>query len=757
MKITIAVATFMVVGAGAAGAGALAEPNPYQGSDTLFNVTRQALTSAGQVATDYVGGGSGNGESAMAASPATQTTAPMSRMMKGGAVCAFGGGTNGSKATNASGIVIALDAVDILGSTNTAASAACGGGSAGGGGILNSGGAIAASTWKDALALVYGGKDNQNGGAIDCNAAHRVSLVANWASLFQSSSCSNTVATCKDGNHTAGTGTGINSGTAPLWHAWRRDETSGTSDVFSSILGLSPSTSSSALNGFGTSPFCNALNWDTTTTTTTCLPKAGGAFNPHGQFIGPGGVFDTDGVHKKPPPGLFGDVWGSDPDTSQTYKSQVIAFDVLPTDMQDNDPIRRACYGGTVAVNGHIGEDVCNIDGSLGLVISLVDTDFVASLPDPVHAGKTLQQYPPVSTQACSGFSEGAPPNVYSCAAANVTHPGECPNGDVLGNGSCVYPIASGGFGQCTAGNSTVSALITRTAAGNADGRVFNLFLTSGVTANGGITLIQQNIPADGLGLDFAGAFNRIHQVDVAVSGATPCQMVDMTDQIGCLGQADPCSLGYAGDGGKLWSTHAVAPGGPTLPASPGIDAANIFGVYPQTSSVQLLGEANEYPLSRKLYFNSLPGFSTVTSDELALAKFEATANAAGTTAIDTIVTTNGFFLLGAQAAPQTPGTGITSGVAGGTANEQFCEDFDETVVCNPTLTAASTLPANVNACATNPSGIPTNSTDCGNGTREAYEECDDGAANGTSVTGEKCSSTCRCTTFLDPTTGNCH
>jgi cysteine-rich repeat protein len=33
----------------------------------------------------------------------------------------------------------------------------------------------------------------------------------------------------------------------------------------------------------------------------------------------------------------------------------------------------------------------------------------------------------------------------------------------------------------------------------------------------------------------------------------------------------------------------------------------------------------------------------------------------------------------------------------------------------------------------------------CGNGTVEAYEECDDGATTG--ATGDKCSTTCRCTT----------
>jgi hypothetical protein len=96
MKTTIAISTFLVVSAGAAGAGALALPNPYQGSDTLFDVTRNVLTSLSLTPTAYIGGGSGNAESAMSATPATQTTGPMSRMMKGSGPCGFGGGTAGS-------------------------------------------------------------------------------------------------------------------------------------------------------------------------------------------------------------------------------------------------------------------------------------------------------------------------------------------------------------------------------------------------------------------------------------------------------------------------------------------------------------------------------------------------------------------------------------------------------------------------------------------------------------------------------------
>ncbi len=46
MKTSIVIATFLVVGAGAASAGALSlrSRTRIKGSDTLFNVTRQSLT-----------------------------------------------------------------------------------------------------------------------------------------------------------------------------------------------------------------------------------------------------------------------------------------------------------------------------------------------------------------------------------------------------------------------------------------------------------------------------------------------------------------------------------------------------------------------------------------------------------------------------------------------------------------------------------------------------------------------------------------
>ncbi len=200
-----------------------------------------------------------------------QVTAPMSRMMNnGGGVCTFKGGTAGSTAVNAAGIVVGLDAVDVLSTTTAGASAACNGTADNTGtGLAFSGttgvfaGSNATQTWKWVLALVYGGKDLSPGGVTDCNSAARKALVANWSNLFQNG--------CANGAGTACSAAPVN---GALWHAYRRDDTSGTSDVFSSILGISPSTSNSANNGFGTSPYCNAMNWDTSTANANCASGA---------------------------------------------------------------------------------------------------------------------------------------------------------------------------------------------------------------------------------------------------------------------------------------------------------------------------------------------------------------------------------------------------------------------------------------------------------------------------------------------------
>jgi hypothetical protein len=706
MKTSIAVATLLLVGAGATGAAAL--PNPYQGSDTLFNVTTQAIAAAGLTpSTAYVGGGSGNGQSAMDAK--TQQTSPMSRMINnGGGICTFNGGAAGSADTSASTVVIGLDAVDVLASTTSGASTACNGTADNTGtGLAFSGSAVFADpnqTWKYVLALVYGGKDITTG-VVDCNQTARATLVNNWSSLFQNG-CANGASVCGDATHSN-----------VLWHAFRRDDASGTSDVFASVLGLSPSTSASSNNGFGASPYCNALNWDVSTANASC------ALGANKQFTGPGGILDpvaADGVHRRPPPGT----WGDAPDPA----SGSLGADVLPTSLQDNDPIRRACIGTTVNNHARSGEEVCNIDGKLGLVLPIPTSDFIPK------ENPGLVQYP---SKACNTFVLGKPTTVFTCAirGTGTKHSGECPNGDALFGGSCSVPVDSvDGTSQCVSGKSTVASLVTRSTLGSPDGRAYNAHMRDGTVVDGSVGYVEQKIPTatTTLSLDFVGGYGRIHQVETifATGGTAPtaCQLSDATDEIGCLVQADPCSIGYAGDSGKTWGQRAV----PAVASDN--DALRVSQIAPTVTTVQLLGKTGEYQLARKLYFASLIGFGNIAdtatdtsaTDELALGKFESVPGS-----INPILTSNGFFTLG----PLSPeGT-----------DTQFCEDFNEQTVCGNA--------GNLNACNSNPAGIPGDpspvpalasiSTVCGNGNVESYEECDHGSANGAS--GNACSSTCRC------------
>ena len=817
MKTSIAIATFLVAGVGAAGVAAL--PNPYQGSDTLFDVTRAALKADDNASTYfggvgpaaislfYVGGGSGNAATAMV--KGTQLAGPMSRMIKSeGGSCTFNGAA-GAGDNKASGIVIGLDGVDIYAanvsthstsSGGTASTAACNGATDGSGsglaysgtaGVFHNGAAVGvntAQTWKWMLALLYGGNDfSQTGGGPnglpDCGQASRMALVANWSSLFQGAGCANGTSVC---------------GAAPqsgqLWHAFRRDDTSGTSDVFATILGLSPSTSSSSLSGFGASPYCNAMNWDVSTANANC---ASGAFN---QFTGPGGIQEpgaTDaatkpGNHRRPPAGTFGD----NPNSSAIAK---VAADVLPTQMQDNDPIRRPCLGvGKVSNDLLAGEEVCNLDGQLGLVVPMVDSDWIPLQHAP------LLQYP--TTQCKAGFVVGTAPTIFTCAPNGHTHTGECSNGDALFAGGCLLPTATG-TSQCMNNVGNVPALTadpTCTAIGQkgcvtqpgfpvatalSPGLAYNITMRDGTVTDGTVTFLQYPIPAIASSVDFLGAYNRIHQSESVLgsSGGAPlaagCQMTDMTDQIACLSQADPCSIGYAGDGGKGFATNPNDVNGAAGPPG-GIDSMRVAQIYPKASSVQLLGQAGEYQIARKLYFNSLAGFTAVSvggvpvagdTDEFLLAKFESsgTTLAGQTTNINAVLQGQNEFTLGLQFAGS---TGV---------DPQFCEDFNEQIYCANVIPATT---VNQNGCLTNPAGVPGGaagiagsnpgtvganqvagtSTVCGDGIRQAYEECDNGTlatpanshATGNSnsdTTPGGCSVTCRCIFDFNEVTGQCN
>jgi hypothetical protein len=413
--------------------------------------------------------------------------------------------------------------------------------------------------------------------------------------------------------------------------------------------------------------------------------------------------------------------------------------------MQDNDPIRRPCIGGTANVHARAGEEVCNLDNKLGLVLPIVDSTFILDLPAPNN-----RQYP---TNGCTGFATGKPPTVFSCAirGTGTKHSGECPNGDALNGGACGVPIdATDGTSQCVASASTVDAGFQsgfRTLTNN-HGRIYNLHMRDG-TITGNIGYMEKPLPSTvpPSTLDFVGAFHRIHEVETILGSAAPgCQLADSTDQIGCIVSSDPCSIGYGANSGTTWAQRTNGFSGTSSdPAGTwSVDGLNLAGVAPVLANVQKLGTPGEYQLSRKLYFNSLRGFDTIavtTGDPAALDELTLANNEASLAFMNPLLATYSFFPLGSQ---------VTS-TAG-----NLCEDFNEQTLCG----AAS----NVNGCLLNPSPIPgatSNSSEiCGDGVIGPFEECDPGAPPGIPAvragTGG-CSSTCRCNLDYNSTTSACN
>jgi hypothetical protein len=841
MRTSLVFAAALVAGGGvvAAGATGLSVPATWYGSDTLQTLTWDVLggngftgdtdLASGQSA-QFVGGGGAAGTAAMvnsaASSLTTQQTAPLSKMLTnticGTASKPIFGVSSGASAANATGIVIGLDALDVFSSITSGTASNC---SAPSGsaelpptdGLVASGsstgifsGGTTNQNWKWALALLYGGLDYSNPTALpDCNSAARQALVANWSNLFQNS-CTNGNTACGDATHQS---VGTGGTTTPIWHAFRRDDAAGTADFFAAVLGIEGSAlglapSASKLNGFGITPYCNALNWDQTSNNASCANTGG--TGGHDQFLGPGGIVDPNSVctttalvggtttcgtsggnHRKPPSGAYGD-----------NPNGAFAMEALPTSFQDNDPIRRPCIGATAGNQAASAEEVCNTDNNLGVVLTVPSSDFIPSL---TLNGTPIQQYP---TTLCFGSTGGPfltakPPQLFTCAPATAgKHAGECPNSDSNNSNLCFIPSSTTSGSACLNGKTNRSTVFTRASVKTVDGRAHNLHMYDGDTATqvSYITQTVQNGTASPLSLNFVGGMGRIHSVSTiwdTTANTFPnvpnigCQMKDATDQIACLGQADPCSVGYAGDGGKSWYTRngtdgnttalcsaLTAKGATTLPKGCSTsdtlpsDSIRVDGTYPTAANVQALGtQAVEYQISRKLYLNSAVGFagvntSTDTVDPAGAGELDFAAWEAVASNTQPILASIGYFTLNTAEAPNGNETG-TGGLA-----KPFCEDFNQNTVC-------ADAPSNDNACNRNGgtafgvTGYPTSgssalgyttalpgdpsataassttSTVCGNGKIEGYEECDDGSANGgiasNGLPTDKCSVTCRC------------
>jgi hypothetical protein len=682
------------------------------------------------------------------------------------------------------------------------------------------------TNWRDALALLYTGLDRQtwicsNGAAAtpnasngtcptgttgplnltDCSATKRQTLINNWSNLFENSSCTNavtTLGTCVGGGAatnpppyctvgaTSGSGVctvGTCTKYAGLTHAFRRDDLSGTSDILSNLIGAQGASfdkfgnkygrfkvSSTAVNGFGTSPYCSAMNWDLTEAATAGKNVAcNNSADEH--YIGPGGVpvaasADSTQFHHVPPPSTYG---------VQPLGTQSV---VLSTSFQDNDPLRTPCLGNGSA--GRIGEDVCNNDGKLGVVLPIPALDFVAA--QTAFPGLNGYTAAPASVSGCStytanpfdvdcggGYIAGSAPQVFTCAPRNAGTKAAllCPNNDTpLGIG-CFIP-----FGSATAGNTTQcqnpkSGLPTCQNPGQCgvDGRVYNEQVYNGVATDGSagyLSLTFNEVWPTGatsgtpgtsyqVVVSHAGGYGRIHQREVSQLGQAVCHLDDATDNIGCLVQADPNAVGYGGNTGDTWQQRE--PLGQCISGAPtaGLPVHQI-GAAATCVPAQPGGTVANYPIWRKLYFNSIVGFGNIPAaniDETDLAEYESGGNGAN---VGALMTEFGEFSL-----PFSPlGNQTVGGVSYG---QPFCEDFNERAICS--VTNANTDGCAGNSAVTGSLGtVPgsTGETLCGNGVIDDYEDCDTNSISGGAVvlppsTGPNgacgsCSSACRCSLF---------
>jgi hypothetical protein len=198
-----------------------------------------------------------------------------------------------------------------------------------------------------------------------------------------------------------------------------------------------------------------------------------------------------------------------------------------------------------------------------------------------------------------------------------------------------------------------------------------------------------------------SGAYYRIHgttaganNVPDPVAGTTGlCQENDDTSQIGCLTDSDPCSVGFAG---REAAKSYPGTGAPPTPQPAFLKALAVNGPPPFTPSsvnpdpdtalknlLQPSGTTPLYPLSRRLYFNTIYGFSNLLGGEKEL------ATCYGTNSIVTsAVSSHGFVAIpgGVQCLdyPETASTTTPAPNVQGTGNVALggCGNATDTNAC---------------------------------------------------------------------------
>jgi hypothetical protein len=467
-------------------------------------------------------------------------------------------------------------ALVVVGSKTTAASTTCNGdpnascdptfetgtGAAYNTTITTSNGSYTFSDWRDVLRVLLAGFDHDHTGtdaaawaSRDCNSPVRQALASSWGDLFQN-------------NCSSPAGDILGACTA-LRHVFRPGDSSDVAQTLVRLLGLpaivAPETTvGGQLQHTGATPFCNAVR--------------------------PGFVFAS------PPTCLQGSDASWDPTSQSTVptcagQAAVGANNVLAREVavyratfQDNDPIRRTCFG---SGNGTFqAEDVCTHSGDLGLVLPINDVP-EETLSPPRTGADRYNAVPCVKGH----YASVTPPQVYNAISQAIvtrTRGGLlCPNGDFVNNlGGCIAPAYISGSAQCLGSKLTAPALTIGTTPvpavhpvgpGISEGRAYNQHLYVQV---GGAGAYQTDLA----GFPVTGAYYRIHtfhsMVPTPDAGTTStCQLGNANDQIGCLVAASPCSLGAAES--ATLTTNGATTDGLKLAAQSPLPACIAGGEYP--------------------------------------------------------------------------------------------------------------------------------------------------------------------------------
>jgi ABC-type phosphate transport system substrate-binding protein len=714
MRSSIALATFMALTAGTVGAGALDAVPSMVGSDTLKNLTVAVLNNCTALHTlgdpiKYDGTGSGAGENALKiiGASSTQLIAPMSRAM-GSAVCT---GPTAAQRAGAEGLVVALDGLAIIGNQDNV----------GAEGIDYPGTAGNTSNqWRSVLRLIYTGMDISAGNNVflrDCNSQARKDIVNNWDNVFHG-----TVTSCTD-SHPSVPGSGAagydqsNAIVEPgVRHAFRRDDESGTTDVFLGQLSLSgvnfaqgaPSGSNTVqtavYRALAGSPFCNNKRPEDKWAPVTLAANSTLGFNasqiPEMTNVGvPTGA-------------------GTGLGFSTQLKGSANAKNMAPylTEYTDQDPIRRKCVGRGNNANAALPfEQVCSADGTLGVVLPI-------TVPAELT---TAERYPTLPCEPGKGFF------LAPALQRPTTDPLRCPNGDATQDGQCLLPVRTDAtqpngvaFDCINPPGNVPQAVFDSDGDGSQfpdapgtdgrtdiDGRVYNLVLRK---PSGEIRTVLRNDPSKvgTFQTPVAAAYYRIHTTRSLLlppnhTAKTCAVNDDATDQIGCLALASPCSIGYAGRGG--------------VTTNPGTVAALVNGVAPTDTNIRalVLGTTPVYPIARKLYLNTLQGFDIL---------HDSSATVPGTDAEEEMAKCYATLPFNGTINLQSPAIGFVNlpPATGSSTPKPLCEDFNGSTVCSDASNTDACIGNDAFAGGVIPSSI------CDNGLRDGAETATDVCQAGT-------------------------